>query len=99
MNSIFLFLNKLCLTKINVIQTTGINTDEVLVHVDKKKLTKLQRGPWLVGEPPWDWGFLRVVRVRMRYARGLCLCPLHAFLIYLKDIAGFHRLCTLPHSE
>ena len=39
----------------------GINTDIVLVqmsymtgeHVDKK-LTKLQRGPWLVGEPPPD---------------------------------------------
>ena len=49
------------------------------------KLTKLQRGPWLVGEPPPDWGFLCVVRAGMRYARGLCLCPLHAFLIYLKD--------------
>ena len=68
---------------------TGINTDIVLVQmsymIDKKKLTKLQRGPWLVGEPPLDWGFFVCGPSRMRCARGLCLCPLHAFLIHLKD--------------
>ena len=65
--------------------STGIRSHFTMTVKNSKKLTKLQRGPWLVGEPLPDWGFLRVVQAGMRYARGLCLCPLHAFLIYLKD--------------
>ena len=52
-----------------------------------KKVNKTPAGPLACCRTPIDWGFLHVVRAGMRYARGLCLClcPLHTFLIYLKD--------------
>ena len=95
----------------SLVLVTGINTDVALVLHDWfsiliKKLQNSSGAPGLL-ENPHQIGFFWVWSEPVCDMPGACVCVpcmpswyiWRMCFISWKDIAGFHRLCTLLHSE